>query len=63
MSATAGLQVPVMPFVDVVGSTGRDPPAQIVKLLPKLNAGVMFVLIVTVSVVVVAHDPAVGVNV
>ena len=59
----AGLHVPVMPFVDVVGNVGTDPPAQIVKLVPKLNVGVMFGLTVTVNVYGNAHKPAVGVNV
>ena len=52
-----------MPFVDEEGNMGRAAPAQIVKLLPKLKVGVIFGLTVTVSVVVVAHDPAAGVNV
>lgn len=39
------------------------PPAQIVSDVPKLNVGVIFGVIVTVKVVVVAHNPAVGVNV
>ena len=55
--------MPVILFVDVVGKAGTVPPAQIVKLVPKLKAGVMFGLTVTVNVVVVAHSPAVGVNV
>ena len=60
---TAGLQVPVIPFVDEVGNTGTIPPAQIVSDVPKLNVGVIFELTVTVKVAVVAHNPAVGVNV
>ncbi len=39
------------------------PPAQIVRVVPKLNVGVMFGLTVTVNVVVVAHWPAAGENV
>ena len=39
------------------------PPAQMVRLVPKLNVGVTFGFTVTVNVVVVAHNPAVGVNV
>lgn len=53
----------MIPLVDVLGNTGTVPPAQIVRLVPKLNAGVMFGLTVTVNVAVVAHNPAVGVNV
>ena len=52
-----------MPFVEVVGKVGTAPPAHIVELVPKLNVGVMFGLTVTVSVVPVAHWPALGVNV
>ena len=60
---TAGFQVPVMPFVDVVGNTGTVPFAQIVSEVPKLNVGVILDATVTVNVVVVAHKPADGVNV
>ena len=52
-----------MPFVDVLGRVGTVPPAQIVRLVPKLNTGVRFGLTVTVNVVAVAHSPVVGVNV
>ena len=58
-----GLHVPVIPFVDVLGNTGTVPPAQITKLVPKLNAGGIFGLTVTLSVKGNAHKPAVGVNV
>lgn len=60
---TAGFHVPLIPFVDVVGKVGTAPPAQIDKLPPKLNVGVMLGLTVTSNVVLVAHCPAVGVNV
>ena len=50
-------------MLDVVGNTGTVPPEQIVNVVPKLNVGVMFGLTVTVNVVVVAHNPVVGVNV
>jgi hypothetical protein len=53
----------VILFVDVVGNDGTVPPAQIVKLVPKLNVGVTLGLTVTVNVVGRAHNPAVGVNV
>ena len=52
---TAGFHVPVIPLFDVAGNTGTVPPAQIVRLVPKLNTGVSVGLIVTVNVVVVAH--------
>ena len=63
MSATAGFQVPVIPFEHVAGYTGGVPPAQIVALPPKANVGGIFGLTVTVNVSGVAHNPAVGVNV
>jgi hypothetical protein len=50
-------------LVDVVDNVGTVPPAQIVSVVPKLKVGVMFGAIVTVNVAVVAHCPAVGVNV
>jgi hypothetical protein len=52
-----------MPFVDVVGNVGTVPPAHIVNVVPKLKVGITFGLTVTVNVAVVAHCPAVGVNV
>ena len=55
MLTVAGLQVPVMPLVEVPGSAGTVPPEQIDKLVPKLNAGVIFGATVTLNVVVVAH--------
>jgi hypothetical protein len=58
-----GLQVPVMPLADVVANEGTDPPSQIVNDVPKLNAGVILALTVTLKVAVVAHCPAAGVNV
>ena len=60
---TAGFQVPLIPLVDVIGNTGAVAPAQIVKLVPKLNVGVRIGLTVTVNVDTVAHKPAVGVKV
>ncbi len=59
----AGFHVPVIPFVDVVGKAGTVPLAQMVSDAPKLNVGVVLGVTVTVNVVVVAHNPAVGVNV
>ena len=63
MFTTAGLQVPVIPLVDVLGNVGTDPPAQMVNAVPKLNAGVIFGFTVTINVTCTAHIPAVGVNV
>lgn len=63
MSTVAGVHVPVIPLSEVLGKVGTGAPAQIVSELPKLNVGVMFGFTVTVNVAVVAHWPAVGVNV
>ena len=52
---------PVIPLVDVVGNADKVAPAQIGATA--VNVGVIFGLTVIVSVVVVAHCPAVGVNV
>ena len=62
LSTTAGLHVPLTPFVDVVDSVGTAPPSQIVRELPKLNEGVMFGFTVTVNVTGAVHA-APGVNV
>ena len=58
---TAGDQIPVMPFVDVDGSTGAVEPSHIAAT--GLKVGVRLGVTVTVNVVVVAHWPASGVNV
>ena len=57
----AGAQAPVMPLVEVVGNAVRVVPEQIGATA--LNVGVMFGFTTIVKVVVVAHCPAVGVNV
>ena len=57
----AGAQVPVMPLLEVVGNAVNVAPEQIGATA--VNAGVTFGLTVIVNVVVVAHKPAVGVNV
>ena len=57
----AGDQDPVMPLVDVVGKADKVAPAQIGATA--VNVGVTFGLTVIVNVAVVAHCPAVGVNV
>ena len=58
---TAGLQVPVTPLLDVVGRTGAADPLQIGAGV--VNVGTVCGVTVTVSVTVVAHCPALGVNV
>jgi len=57
----AGDQVPVTPLLDVVGNADKVAPEQMGATA--VNVGVIFGLTVIVSVVVVAHCPAVGVNV
>ncbi len=57
----AGLHVPVMPFVDVIGNTGATAPVQIGFTAAKV--GIMLELTVTSNEVVAAHCPAAGVNV
>jgi hypothetical protein len=63
LSITAGFHEPAIPLVEVVVSIGTAPFAQITRLVPKLNTGVVFGLTVTVNEVAVAHWPADGVNV
>ena len=57
----AGAHVPLMPLVEVVGSGASVAPEHIGATA--VNVGVMFGLTVITKVVVVAHCPAVGVNV
>ena len=61
MSTVAGLHVPVIPFVDVVGKTGAEVPLHIGAGV--VNAGTVCGVIVTVTVADEAHNPADGVNV
>lgn len=55
--------MPLTPLSEVAGNAGTDSPAQIVRDVPKLNAGIIFGLTVTEKVTAVAHNPDVGVNV
>ena len=57
----AGDQVPVIPFVEVVGNADKVPPLQIAATAAKV--GVIFKLTVIDNVAVVAHKPTVGVKV
>ena len=57
----AGAHVPVMPLIEVPGSAGITAPEQ--KGPTAAKVGRMFGLMVMVSVAVVAHCPAAGVNV
>jgi hypothetical protein len=60
---TAEFHVPVIPFVEEFGREGTVPPAQMVRSVPKLKAGVMFGATVTENVTGGEHNPAEGVNV
>jgi hypothetical protein len=57
----AGAQVPVIPLLEVVGNGAKTAPEQIAAT--GLKVGVTLGVTVIVKVVVVAHCPAVGVNV
>ena len=57
----AGAHVPVMPLLEVVGRAANVAPEQIGATA--LKVGVLFGFTTIVNVVVVAHWPAVGVNV
>ena len=63
MSMVEGFQVPVILLFDVVGNAGAVASAHMVSEVPKSNVGSTFGLTVTLNVAVVAHIPAVGVNV
>ncbi len=58
---TAGAQVPLIPFVDVVGNMGAGSPLQMA--VTGLKVGVIGEFTVTVSVVIDAHCSAAGENV
>jgi hypothetical protein len=57
----AGDQVPLIPLVEFVGKADKVAPEQMAAT--EANVGVTFGLTVIVNVVLVAHCPAVGVNV
>jgi hypothetical protein len=52
---TAGLHVPVTPFVETRGNRGTVDPAQIVCVVPKLNVGISIGLTVTVKFTELIH--------
>ena len=62
MLTVDGLQLPVILLSEVAGSTGTAAPSHMVKVLPKLNVGVILGVTVTLNVAAVAHCPAVGVK-
>jgi hypothetical protein len=57
----AGLQVPVIPLVEVVGKRGAVAPLHIAAMV--VNVGVTIGFTVTVKVVVATHVPLLAVNV
>ena len=59
---TEGLQLPIFPFVDVVGKTGTDASPQIVNAVPKLKVGVRMGLTTTLIFTGMPHCPGSGVN-
>jgi len=58
-----GLQLPMIPLVDVEGRTGTLPPEQMVSELPKANTGFAFVITITLIVAGIPHWFGFGVNV
>ena len=63
MLTTAGLQVPVIPLIDVAGSVGTTPPSQMVRLVPKLKVGVILGRTVTLKLALLTHCPGFAVKV
>ncbi|MNE93567.1 hypothetical protein D3C80_1914330 [compost metagenome] len=61
MLFSAGVHVPLTPLVDVAGKGLKDVPAHTGPIAVNVGATIGFT--VMVMVVVVAHCPAVGVNV
>src|SRR6185295_19520267 len=57
LSTTAGLHVPVIPLVEVLGNTGTVVPVQIDWKVPKLNVGFTIGFTVTVYTNGVTHWP------
>ena len=55
--------MPLMPFADVAGSTGTEPPVQIEIVVPKLKVGIIVGVTVTANVVGIAHCSKAGVKV
>ena len=60
---TAGLQVPVIPFNDVLGNVGTVPLPQMVSDVPNENTGTVLGVTTTTTVVGKAQLPGVGVKV
>ena len=58
-----GVQLPIIPLVDVEGRTGTLPPEQMESEVPKPNTGVAFVSTVTLIVAGIPHWLGFGVNI
>jgi hypothetical protein len=63
LSTTDGFHVPVTPLVEAAGSVGTAAPAQMVRLVPKPNVGVVRGITVIVIVIGTLHWLTEGVNV
>jgi hypothetical protein len=63
LSIVAGLHVPLMLLVEVLGRVGTDPPLHIDMDVPNVKVGVTLGLTVTFLVIGIPHDPDEGVNV
>lgn len=63
LSTTAGDQLPLIPFDEMLVNTGTIPFAQITIDVPKSKTGVMFGVTVTVKLAGTAHCPFAGVKV
>ena len=59
---TAGVQVPVTPFEEVVGNTGATSPSHMEAVAPKGKVGVITGFTVTVNVTGNAQGSEVGVK-
>ena len=62
-STTAGLQVPVMPSMEVFVKSGTGPVPQITRLVPNENVGTVLGRTVILILTGKAQVPAVGVKV
>ncbi len=55
LSTAEGLQVPIMPLLELPGRFGTPLPAHTDNDVPKLNVGVILGVTITLNVVFVAH--------
>ena len=57
MLIVAGLQLPEIPFVEIVGNAVAAPPVQIVSAVQKSNAGTTRWLTVSAKLMLLIHSP------